>query len=67
MDCDGTDCSGCAVCEEYDMGGDEPWEPAWLAPGTLTARCVFCHTVGDIAYYTRLGAAVGRCCARERG
>jgi hypothetical protein len=64
MDCDGTDCDGCAVCDTLDMSSEEPWKPTWLT-GAAEGRCAFCRQHGQIAYYTALGMTVGHCCARR--
>lgn len=58
------DCE-CAVCDTLIMRPDPDWRPVWLAPGERQCRCVFCHTVGDQAYWTALGMPVGVCCGRR--
>jgi hypothetical protein len=64
MDCDGSDCDGCAVCATLIMGGDDAWEPTYLVE-FKKGRCVFCQQTGRLAYYTRLGMPVGFCCCRR--
>jgi hypothetical protein len=62
MNCDGTDCDGCAVCDTLTMGPFPEWEPKAFPAGTIGA-CVFCRKVDQLAYYTALGMSVGVCCA----
>ena len=57
MDCDGTDCDGCAVCDTLTMSTPEGWAPTKLPEG-VTGRCTLCRTVGQLDHYTPLGMGV---------